>query len=382
MRLLVLGASLGGLRTAQAVRRAGLDAEVTLVGAEAVLPYDRPPLSKDFLRGARQASDLALASQDELDELGVSLRLGRTATALDSVRQVVDLDDGSALEYDALVIATGSRPRTLPGGHVPTDLHTLRTIDDATALRDRLARSSSLAVIGGGFIGSEIASTARGLDIDVTIVEPAGTLMLRALGETIGQHMTHLHLRENVDIKAGVSVERVTDTGGRQLIELSDGATILADTTVVGIGAIPNIDWLQGSGLTLSDGVLCGPDLRAVGTTNVFGIGDVARWLHPRYDRYIRVEHWTSVAEQARVVAANLAGQPTVADALPYVWSDQLGSRLQIAGVVPVDPMVEYAVGQPGTDRFVALLSDASGPQAVVGRGAVRDFLAHRAELG
>ncbi len=249
-------------------------------------------------------------------------------------------------------------------------------------MRDRLARSSSLAVIGGGFIGSEIASTARGLDIDVTIVEPAGTLMLRALGETIGQHMTHLHLRENVDIKAGVSVERVTDTGGRQLIELSDGATILADTTVVGIGAIPNIDWLQGSGLTLSDGVLCGPDLRAVGTTNVFGIGDVARWLHPRYDRYIRVEHWTSVAEQARVVAANLAGQPTVADALPYVWSDQLGSRLQIAGVVPVDPMVEYAVGQPGTDRFVALLSDASGPQAVVGRGAVRDFLAHRAELG
>ncbi|MET7992173.1 FAD-dependent oxidoreductase [Amycolatopsis sp. NPDC005232] len=378
MRTVIVGASLGGLRTAQAIRAAGLEDSIILIGAEPVLPYDRPPLSKGFLRGENDAGDLALISRDELARLDVDLRLATTATGLDITRQVVELDGGTSVAYDALVIATGCRPRTLPGAGY---LNTLRTLDDGMVLRDRLARSASLTVVGGGFIGSEIAATAQGLGLAVTIVEPAAGLMVRAVGEVIGEHLTELHRRRGIDVRTGAGVRELSPGPAGHRIRLTDGSIITAGTIVAGIGAIPATGWLEGSGLRLADGVVCGPDLRADGTTNVFAVGDVARWRHPRYPRDVRAEHWTAVAEHARVVAANLAGGHTVADSLPYVWSDQFGARLQIAGAVPPDPTVEYAAGGPGSERFVALLTDGTGVQAVAARGALREFLAHRGEL-
>lgn len=380
MKTVIVGAALGGLRTAQALRARGASGPILLVGDEVELPYDRPPLSKEMLLGTHEPLDTSLVSGQRLSELGVEARLGVAATRLNIRRREVQLADGSYAGYDRLVIATGARARQLPGIDPVEGLCALRTLSDARAIRDRLCRSQAVTVVGGGFIGAEVAATARAAGLGVTVVEAGSELMSRALGRTLGMHLTHLHRQQGVDVRTGVTVVGAYRRGDRLELALSDGSEIGSDLAVVGVGGSPNVEWLHGSGLGVTDGVHCDASLRAVGTEGVYAVGDVARWPHPRYGM-MRAEHWTSVAEQAVVVAAGIMGEFRVADSLPYVWSDQFGVRLQIAGQMGAGDEVSYVSGGPGSERFVALTRAGDDATAVVARGSLRDFMAHRGIL-
>jgi len=377
MRIVVIGASLAGVRTVQALRRAGSEAHITLVDAHHEVACDRPPLSKKFLSNSA-AAPIPVATSAQLHEMDVELVLGRRATDLDVGARSVGLHGGGRLGYDALVVASGSTPRTAPGLEPRPGVHVLRTAEHAAALRAGLAGAARTVIVGGGFIGSEVASTARGMGCDVTIVEPLPTLMVRGLGPVLGEVLTRRHAAAGVDLRLGIGVAGIE---GRDLVEgvrLADGSLIAADQVVLGLGTTPEVAWLADAGLQLRDGLVCDEHLAAVGTDGVYAAGDVARWWHPRYGEHVRVEHWTNAVEQALVVAANLAGTPTVYDAPPYVWSDQLGSRLQVVGRVRPQDDVRFVHGGPGEERFVAVTGGDGSLQSVVGFGAVRELMPYR----
>jgi NADPH-dependent 2,4-dienoyl-CoA reductase/sulfur reductase-like enzyme len=377
VRVLVVGASLAGARTVQALRREGSDARITLVDAGDAVACDRPPLSKKFLADPT-VSAVPVLTPDELDALDVDLVLGRRATALDTGAREVALDDGRRLAYDALVIATGSAPRTVPGIAMLPGVTTLRTAADAALIRAALVDGARVVVVGGGFVGAEVAWTARSHGRTATIVEPLPHLMSRGLGPTLGEAFTRRHAAAGTDLRLGVGVASVSGTSRVESMTLTDGTVLPADLVVVGVGTVPQTAWLTGSGLDVTDGVLCDARLAAVGTTGVYAAGDIARWEHPRHDAPIRVEHWTNAVEHGPVVAANIGGRPTTYDALPYVWSDQLGGRLQIFGRVGADDEVRYVFGGPDEPRFVAVTGNGGRLTAVVGFAAVPKLLPYR----
>ncbi|MER7367980.1 NAD(P)/FAD-dependent oxidoreductase [Nonomuraea wenchangensis] len=351
-RLVVVGASLAGLRAVEAARKSGFDGSVVLIGAEPHLPYDRPPLSKAFLDGAGLP---AFRTEEVLrDELGVRLVLGAPATALDTAARVVTAGERE-FGYDALVIATGAAARTLPGTGGLTGVHTLRTRDDALAVRSALDDGARTVVVGAGFIGSEVASAARKRGLDVTIVEALPTPLVRAVGETMGRACGALHARNGTDLRCGTGVAAVEGDGRVERVRLTDGTVLPADLVVAGIGAVPATGWLAGAGLSLDDGVVCDETL-FTGAPGVYAAGDVARWHNPAFGRHMRLEHWTSAAEQGATAARN-ALDPANAkpySTVPYFWSDWYDSRIQFVGV-PATEEVRVVDGDPGGDRFVAL---------------------------
>jgi NADPH-dependent 2,4-dienoyl-CoA reductase/sulfur reductase-like enzyme len=373
--LAVVGASLAGVRTVQALRRRGYDAPVTLIGAEPELPGDRPPLSKDFLLGKVTAEDIALTSPQALAALDVQLLLGTEATGLDLARREVLLG-AQRWPYDTVVIATGARPRLLPGtaasgagpsGAVPAGVHPLRTLADAEAIRVGLVPGARVAVVGGGFIGAEVASAARLLGLDVTIVDPLPVLMARALGPQLGAVLARRHADHGVRLRLGRGVARTEGGGGRiARLVLDDGSAVEADLVVVGIGAEPAVDWLAGSGLDVAGGVAVDARLRAA--PGVYAAGDVARWGRGAGQR--RFEHWTSAVDQAAALAGVLTGSWTAYDPQPYVWSDQLGSRLQVWGEVLPGDEIGYTHGSADDDEFVAVSGRDGRLAAVVAWGA------------
>jgi NADPH-dependent 2,4-dienoyl-CoA reductase/sulfur reductase-like enzyme len=377
VRVLVVGASLAGARTVQALRREGSDARITVVDAGAGIACDRPPLSKKFLADPAVSAEPVL-TPEQLDTLDVDLVLGRRATSLDTGSRVVALDDGRDLPYDALVIATGSAPRTLPGIAMLPGVTVLRTAEDAAAIRSAIVAGARTVVVGGGFIGAEVAWTARGHGCTATIVEPLPHLMARGLGPTLGEAFTRRHAAAGTDLRLGVGVASVAGTSRVESVTLTDGTVLPADLVVVGVGTVPQTAWLAGSGLDVTDGVLCDPRLAAVGASDVYAAGDIARWHHPRHDVPMRVEHWTNAVEHGPVVAANICGRPTSYDAVPYVWSDQLGGRLQIFGRVGADDEVRYVFGGPDEPKFVAVTGDGNRLNAVVGFAAVPKLLPYR----
>ncbi|MEV0627804.1 NAD(P)/FAD-dependent oxidoreductase [Nonomuraea wenchangensis] len=351
-RLVVVGASLAGLRAVEAARKSGFDGSVVLIGAEPHLPYDRPPLSKAFLDGAGLP---AFRTEEVLrDELGVRLALGAPATALDTAARIVTAGERE-FGYDALVIATGAAARTLPGAGGLTGVHTLRTRDDALAVRSALDDGARTVVVGAGFIGSEVASAARKRGLDVTIVEALPTPLVRAVGETMGRACGALHARNGTDLRCGTGVAAVEGDGRVERVRLTDGTVLPADLVVAGIGAVPSTGWLAGAGLSLDDGVVCDETL-FTGAPGVYAAGDVARWHNPAFGRHMRLEHWTSAAEQGATAARN-ALDPANAKSystVPYFWSDWYDSRIQFVGV-PATEEVRVVDGDPGGDRFVAL---------------------------
>jgi 3-phenylpropionate/trans-cinnamate dioxygenase ferredoxin reductase subunit len=367
---IVVGAGLAGVRTVQALRRRGYDAPVILVGAEAHLPYDRPPLSKEFLLGKVGVDDIALCGADELANLGVELRLRTRAFGVDPAARTLQLS-GDSVRYGTLVVGTGSTPRTLPvaGGHA--GVHTFRTLDDAVAVRDALAAGARVAVVGGGFIGSEIASAARHLGLDVTIVDPLPVLMMRGLGPSLGAVLARRHADNGVRMRLGRGVARI-DGGERvERLVLDDGASVDADLVVVGIGVAPAIGWLAGSGLDITSGLSCDATLHA--GADIYGVGDAASWSTP-HGRH-RTEHWTNAVDQAAALAATLTGKPTAFDPLPYVWSDQLGGKLQVWGEVrPGDELV-YLDGNADSAEFVAVSGGDGRLRGVVAFGARREAM-------
>lgn len=375
-RVVIVGASAGGLATAEALRRQGFSGTLTVIGDEPHPPYDRPPLSKQFLSGQWQPERLLLRSLAEIDALDIDLRLGTSTTSVDRDERTVTVSDGQALPYDALVVATGVRPRRLPGSTGVTGVHVLRTLEDATALRARLAPGRRLVIVGAGFIGAEAAAAARGLGIEVTMIEPAPVPLAHAVGEAVGRALTRPHLDHGVDLRTGVMVTEVLTADGRVTgVGLADGTVVPADDVVMGIGTHPNVEWLQGSGLRLDDGLVCDEFCRAA--PSVYGVGDVARWYNQLFEATMRIEHRTNAAEQGLAVARNLLNpeSPRPFAPVPYFWSDQYDMKIQAYGflrghdeVVAVDGDLEsrhFMVAYRKGNRLTGALSVGMPPRAI-----------------
>ncbi|WP_067819764.1 NAD(P)/FAD-dependent oxidoreductase [Actinomadura kijaniata] len=353
-RIVIVGASLAGLRAAQALREEGFAGDLTLVGAEPHLPYNRPPLSKSLLTGD---DDVTLPG-DGFDARWVG---GRRAVGLDRVARTVTLDDGADLPYDGLVIATGARPRHLPGGQgTHKGVHVLRTLDDGLALRAALNQGPArVVVIGAGFIGGEVASTARSLGLDVTLVEAGPLPMGGLLGETTGRWLADHHRRNGVELITGTRVAAVADGA----VRLADGRSVPAGLVVVATGVTPEVGWLEGSGLKVDDGVLTDATLFAQGASDIVAAGDVARWPHPVFGgALVRVEHWANANDQGARAARNLLRGPGDAEPhaeVPGLGTRVHGTRVQWAGFPSMADEALVAAGDPAEDRFsVAFLRD------------------------
>ena len=348
----VVGASLAGLRAVESARRNGYAGRLVMVGAEEHLPYDRPPLSKAFLDPGDDPAVPHHRTEEELRALEVELRLGVPATALDTTDRLVVLGGDEQLHYRRLVLATGARARELPGEQL-AGVHTLRTVDDARSIRRALDAGCRTVVVGGGFIGSEVASAARKRDVDVTILEAAPLPLVRAVGEQMAAACAALHARNGTELRCGVTVAGLEGDGRVEGVALSDGTVLPADLVVVGIGADPVTDWLDGSGLQVDDGIVCDETLRAA--PDVYAAGDVARWHNPLFDQGMRLEHWTSAAEQGSTAASNALAPQDAAPytTVPYFWSDWYTDKLQMVGITAADEVV--VVGDPDDSRWLAL---------------------------
>ncbi|MFI2347918.1 NAD(P)/FAD-dependent oxidoreductase [Streptomyces sp. NPDC019443] len=377
----VVGASLAGLSAARSLRKQGYDGRLFLIGDEPHRPYDRPPLSKEFLAGTIRETDLALEADGE--DLQAEWLLGVRAAGFDPGDHAVRLADGRSVRADGVVVATGATARTLPGGEGLTGVHTLRTLDDARALRADLARGGRLVVIGGGFIGAEVASTAYGLGLDVTVVEAAPTPLAGPLGEVMGGVVSTLHADHGVRLLCGVGVKGLSGAARVEAVLLEDGRSIPADTVVVGVGARPCVEWLEGSGVVLDDGVKCGVDGRA-SVSGVVAVGDCASWYDPVAGIHRRVEHWTGARERPDAAVAALLSGGAATPAVPkppYFWSDQYGVRIQFAGHSAVADSVTVEEGLPDDRSFLAVYRRSGHPVAVLGMNQPRLFTRWRKQL-
>ncbi|MGD9861600.1 MAG: NAD(P)/FAD-dependent oxidoreductase [Pseudodonghicola sp.] len=392
LRIAVIGASLAGLRTAEALRAALPEARILLAGDEPHAPYNRPPLSKEAMEGLAGAPASApdvfekLLLRSKLAAGDIELRLGQAAVAVEDGR--VHLADGSRIAADWIVAATGLRPRRLALKGAEDRRHVLRGFDDARGLAAGLTPGARLAVIGAGFIGCEIAATARKLGLHVTLVEPAPQPMLRALGPRVAAAMAALHRRHGVTLRTGRGVSAFGDNH----LVLDDGDRIEADVIVEALGSLPNTGWLEASGADLSDGVLVDGRMIAPGAANLLAVGDIARFANPLFDAEPRrVEHWCipgfTAKRAAETIAALSAGREPAPDfaPLPSFWSDQYGLRLQSFGapaLADTQTVVEGDLSQIGEAPVIVEYARAGHPVAVTGLGAPPALLArHRARL-
>jgi 3-phenylpropionate/trans-cinnamate dioxygenase ferredoxin reductase subunit len=387
--VVVVGASLAGWRAVETLRREGFHGGITLVGEELHLPYDRPPLSKQVLAGKWPPEKAVLADRKRTAELQVHEVLGHRAVGLDAEQRQVEIDDGTILRGDAVVLATGARPRQLPGteGFGQSDgLFTLRTLDDSLALRAAVTRVAScrVVVIGAGFIGAEVASTCAELGCRVTVVEAMQVPLSNVLGPMIGAHCGSLYGAHGIDLRTGSGVADVRRAAGPApglAVELESGDVLEADVVVVGIGVAPAVDWLEGSGLKLENGLVC--DDRLFAADGIVAAGDMARWTwrHDGAEEQIRIEHW-QVAAEAGVAAARsaLAGRSDAPPftPIPYFWSDQFGIRFQVLGNPGGRDEVQLVEGSLQEGKFVALFGRAGRLRAVMAIGQPRHLMGFR----
>lgn len=359
---MVVGASAAGLAAAETLRREGYDGTLTLIGQELLLPYDRPPLSKQFLTGQWKSGQLMLRGTADLDALRLDLRLGTTATGLDTAGQAVHLANGSTVPYDGLIIATGVRPRRLPS----EGAHVLRTLKDAVALKEGLGHGRRLLVVGAGFLGAEVAATASALGTSVTLFEPAAVPLAQVVGTEVGQVLSRAHREHGVDLRTGVTVSEVTEVG----VILSDGEFVEGDDVLVAVGSQPNTEWLADSGLAVEDGVVC--DAYCEAAAGIYAAGDVARWFNPLFTTWMRVEHRTNAAEQGMAAARNLLAAPEARKAfapVPYFWSDQYDMKIQAYGYLRGHDEVAVVEGDLGERRFVVAYRTGDRLTGVLGVG-------------
>ncbi|MFF7920422.1 NAD(P)/FAD-dependent oxidoreductase [Streptomyces mirabilis] len=377
----VVGASLAGLSAARSLRKQGYDGRLVVIGDELHRPYDRPPLSKEFLAGTLGEADLSLETDDE--DLRAEWLLGARAAGLDRAERAVRLADGREVRADGIVIATGAVARTLPGSEGLAGVHTLRTLDDARALRDELARGGRLVVIGGGFIGAEVASTAYALGLDVTVVEAAPTPLAGPLGARMGDIVSALHVDHGVRLLCGVGVKGLSGERRVDAVLLEDGRSIPGDIVVVGVGARPCVEWLEGSGVELDNGVKCGADGRT-SLAGVVAVGDCANWYDPRAGAHRRVEHWTGARERPDAAIATLLAGGAVEPGVPrppYFWSDQYGVKIQFAGHAAAADSVTIEAGAADDRDVLAVYRRAGVPVAVLGMNQPRLFTRWRKQL-
>ena len=352
-RLVIVGASLAGLRAAQSARKAGFEGELVMVGEERHPPYTRPPLSKELLAGEHSVERVHFPC----DTLDAEWRLGASAASLDRGRRLVVLSGGEEVAYDRLVVATGSRPRRWPGAGADLEgVHVLRNLEDSLALRAAFDHRPRVAIVGAGFIGCEVAQTARKEGLDVTLIDTATTPML-PLGLELGQWCADLHRDHGVDLRLGTGVAALLGDRRVEAVELTGGERVAADVVVIGLGAIPNTEWLAGSGLDAGPGLACDATLTAAGDPDVLGAGDIVSWPHPLADgEALRIEHWTVAAEQGQLAGRNAlvaADERKPYDAPPYFWSDQYDAKIQSLGLPGRAERLELLESTPDRSRVV-----------------------------
>ncbi|MEV7405571.1 FAD-dependent oxidoreductase [Streptomyces sp. NPDC091267] len=382
--IVVVGASAAGLAAAEGLRRGGYTGPLTLIGDEGHPPYDRPPLSKQLLSGEWDTGRLALRTPGALDALGLDLRLGSPAVALDTRRREVALADGERIAYRHLVVATGARARHLPGAGELAGVHTLRTLEDALALRAALQPGTRLAIVGSGFVGAETAAVARKLGCEVTMVTDVAAPLADSLGGELGAMLAEVHRDNGVRIEPGVLVrDLLHDGAGRATgVRLADDRTVPADAVLVGIGARPATEWLEGSGLPLGNGVLCDATLYA--GDGVWAAGDVACWTHPGTGAPTRVEHRTNASEAGLAVARNILAGPEGAvpfAPVPYVWSDQYDMRIQVYGSTRGADSIRIVEGSTAARKLIAVYGKAGRISGVAGVNMPRAVRSWRAAV-
>jgi len=385
----VVGASLSGLRAAQQLRAQGYDDKLVVIGAEPHLPYDRPPLSKEYLLGTVGFADLALADRSDIDELEAHWRLGVAAVRLDAVGGRIGLSSGEEITADGVVIATGGAPRRLPTAEGLRGVHVLRDVEDADALRAELTGGAEhVVVIGAGFIGAEVAATCKALGLHVTIVEATPVPLSAALGPKLGAVCAGLHVTKGVRLLTGTTVDAwltADDGAGPRRVtglQLSDGQRLRADVVVVGIGMQPATGWLSGSGVPVDNGVLTDAGY-VTELPNVVAVGDVARPWNARTGRYARREHWTDAAEGPAIAMRNLLAGHTVQHVHKpsYFWSDQYGTRIQYAGAAEPSDEIRFLEGAPDDGAFVATYHRDGATTAVLAMNNSRLFTRLRRQL-
>ncbi len=380
MNVLVVGASAAGLATVEALRRKGYEGSVTVLGAEAHLPYDRPPLSKQVLAGAWEPERARLRPPEALAGLAADFVLGDPAVRLDAAARTVHTLSGRELTGDAIVLATGLRPRTLPGQHGLAGVHVLRTLDDALALRADLAPGKRVVVVGDGVLGAEIAATLCGLDVEVTLAGPQEAPLAYQFGPLVAGALAALHARGGVRLRLGAAVTGLTEADGRVTgVRLESGEVLPADVVVVAFGAAPATEWLAGSGVLCDNGVVC--DSRCRAAEGIYAAGDVARWHHERLDVLLRLENRTNATEQAIAVAGNVLGEDRPYTPVPYFWTNQFDARIHVHGTPAADAEVSIVEGDPAAGRFVVRYHRGGAVVGVLGWNMPKQARLRRQEI-
>jgi NADPH-dependent 2,4-dienoyl-CoA reductase/sulfur reductase-like enzyme len=376
----VVGASLAGIRTVEALRRQGFKGRISVIGAEDEPPYDRPPLSKQFLVDDWPDEKLALC-RDGLEGLEADWHLGVRAESLDIDARRVHLEGGESVSADAIVIATGTQARRLPFGRELEGVLELRTVEDARRLRKALSTASRAVIVGAGFIGMEVAASCRKRGLEVAVVEPLEAPLMRGLGPILGERVARTHREHGVAFHLGVGVDGFEGEGAVRGVRLSNGEVLAAELVVVGVGAAPATAWLESSGLEIDNGVLCDATGSA-GVEGIYAVGDCARWENPRYPERPRFEHWTSAVEQSEVVAQALVkGEAEDFAPIPYVWSDQFDLRIAIVGELRPGDEMHVCQGKLEDDRFLALFGRDGKLVAAVGFKRPRPLNASRKRI-
>jgi 3-phenylpropionate/trans-cinnamate dioxygenase ferredoxin reductase subunit len=351
--VVIIGASLAGAKTAETLRSEGYTGQVVLLGEESVRPYERPPLSKDYLRGEVERDAAFVHGEDYYDANQIDLRLSTLVTSIDAVQQEVVLDTGERLGYDAAVLAVGAAPRTIstPGADLD-GVHYLRSVDDSDRLREGILAAGRVVVIGAGWIGSEVAASARQMGADVAIVEIAEVPLERVLGPELGNFYREVHVEHGVDMHLGVGVESLRGTGRVEAVRLTDGTELAADLVVIGVGVAPRVGLAEAAGLTLENGVAT-DEFLASSAPGVYAVGDVAAAWHPILSRRIRLEHWSSALNQGPVAARNILGAATPYERIPYFFSDQYDIGMEYSGYAAAWDQVVFR-GDPASREFIA----------------------------
>jgi NADPH-dependent 2,4-dienoyl-CoA reductase/sulfur reductase-like enzyme len=382
LRLVIVGASLAGLRAAQAARAAGHEGGIVMVGQEPHLPYTRPPLSKELLQGTQEIEDSAL----QVGELDVEWRLGVPAVGLDRERRRVRLEDGTEALYDRLIIATGCRARSWDGpGAQLSGVHMLRDLEDAVTLRTALSSAERLLIVGAGFIGCEVAASARTRGVEVTLVDIAAHPLL-PFGRQLGDRWAQMHRDRGVDLRLGVGIASLRGSAGHvDHAELTDGTTVATDCVLLALGSVLNTEWLAGSELELNPAIVCDGTLTTVSDPDIFAAGDIAAVPVKLADGTpMRVEHWTTAAEHGQLAGRNALLDPAERKthlSPPYFWSDQYGSKIQALGCPAMAERIELLEQSPEDDRFVAACVSGERMIGIVGMNAARRLPFYRKQL-
>lgn len=358
----IVGGGLAGATAVEALRDNGFDGQIILFAEESRLPYERPPLSKEYLAGKKTLADFTVHNSDWYVDHRIDLRLGSPVVRVDPDAHTVALGDGTTVHYDKLLLATGSAPRRPPIPGVTADgVYYLRSYQDAELLDSVLTEGSSLAVLGAGWIGLEVAAAARQRGVAVTVVEAARQPLVAALGETVGELFAALHREHGVDLRLNTQVEEIATTGDAATgLRLRDGSTVAADAVLVAVGAKPNVELAEQAGLSLGSGpqggVLVDASLRT-SDPDIYAVGDIAAAEHPLYGARIRTEHWANALKQPAAAAAGMLGTPTDYRELPYFFTDQYDLGMEYVGHAPDFDRVVFRGNVPGRE-FVAFWLD------------------------